>query len=57
MPEEKKPDYLLTINEVAGILKVHRKTVERYIREGKLPATRPNSEWRPARNHQGSNRK
>lgn len=38
----------LTLNEVAGVLGVHYMTVYRYVRTGRLPASRSGAQWRVA---------
>jgi excisionase family DNA binding protein len=40
---------LFTVDEVAGRLNLHAKTVRRFIREGRLPAKRIGKEYRIAR--------
>jgi excisionase family DNA binding protein len=40
---------LLTVDEVAGRLNLHAKTVRRFIREGRLPAKRIGKEYRITR--------
>src|SRR5574341_1819366 len=40
---------LFTVDEVAGRLNLHAKTVRRFIREGKLPAKRIGKEYRITR--------
>lgn len=42
-------DGLLTINEVAGYLKLNRATVQRFCREGKLPAIKFDKSYRVRR--------
>lgn len=36
-----RPEFLLTPQQVAGILNVDRQTVYRYVKDGKLSAVRP----------------
>ena len=38
--------YLYSIEKVAELLDVHKKTVLRYIKEGKLPASKVGGRWR-----------
>lgn len=40
---------LLTVDQAAALLKLHPKTVLRYIRDGRLPATRVGKSYRIAR--------
>ena len=35
-----------TLTEIADILKVSQKTVYRYVRDGKIPATKVGRQWR-----------
>jgi excisionase family DNA binding protein len=42
-------DELLTVAQVAHELRVHRRTVYRWIAEGKLPAVRIDRLWRISR--------
>jgi len=35
----------LTTEEIADVLKVHRETVLRWVRGGKLPASKPGRKW------------
>jgi excisionase family DNA binding protein len=42
-------DELLTAEEVADFLRVHRSTVYRLLRNGQLPAFRVGSDWRFSR--------
>jgi excisionase family DNA binding protein len=42
-------DYLLTVEQAAEQLNLHPKTVLRYIRDGRLPATRVGKSYRIAR--------
>jgi excisionase family DNA binding protein len=37
---------VLTVREAATALKVHEKTIIRWIREGRIRATRPGRAWR-----------
>ena len=37
--------YLYSIEKVAELLDVHKKTVLRYIKDGKLPATKVGGRW------------
>jgi excisionase family DNA binding protein len=39
-------DVLYTVSQAAGLLQPHEKTVQRYIREGKLPATKIGRSYR-----------
>ncbi len=42
----KRREQSLTLQEAAGVLGVHYMTAYRYIRQGRLPATREGAEWR-----------
>jgi excisionase family DNA binding protein len=35
-----------TVDEIAGLLKIHPKTIQRYIREGRLKANKVGKSWR-----------
>ncbi len=37
---------VLTVNEVAGQLRVHRSTIYRLLKEGQIPAFKVGSDWR-----------
>jgi excisionase family DNA binding protein len=39
-------DVWYTVSQAAGLLQQHEKTVQRYIREGKLPATKIGRSYR-----------
>lgn len=49
MPRTELHKQLFTVDEVAGRLDVHAKTVRRFIREGRLPAKRIGKEYRITR--------
>ena len=49
MPRTEFHKQLFTVDEVAGRLDVHAKTVRRFIREGRLPAKRIGKEYRITR--------
>jgi excisionase family DNA binding protein len=36
---------LMTIQEVAGVIKMHSETVRRYVRERRIPATKIGKRW------------
>ena len=42
-------DKLLTANELADFLRIHRSTVYRLLRSGQLPAFRVGNDWRFSR--------
>jgi len=35
-----------TVDEIAGLIKIHPKTIQRYIREGRLKASKVGKSWR-----------
>jgi excisionase family DNA binding protein len=39
-------DEILTVKEVCELLRVHRSTVYKLVREGKIPSFRIGSDWR-----------
>lgn len=43
------PRRMLTIDEVAALMRVHRNTVYRWCRSGRLPATKVGKDWRVSR--------
>ena len=45
MPE-REPDQILTVPEVADLLRVHPSTIYRLLREKKIPAFKVGSDWR-----------
>jgi excisionase family DNA binding protein len=47
--KETKQDHLYTTNEIAKILKVSKRTIFRYIKSGKLKATKI-GQWRIKKN-------
>jgi excisionase family DNA binding protein len=54
MPEQQYADWnqlplLLTVEEAAGLLRVHRNTIKRLLREGKLAGTKVGRAWRVRR--------
>lgn len=40
------PEELLRVNDLAGRLKIHPRTVRRMAREGSLPACKVGADWR-----------
>ena len=40
------PDKYYTVDEISEMIKIHPKTVQRYIREGRLRATKVGKSWR-----------
>jgi excisionase family DNA binding protein len=44
-------DEVLTVEEVANLLKIHRTTVYRMLKSGELPAFKIGSDWRFNRVH------
>ena len=49
LAEARKIDELLTIAEVAGYLKLSRRTAWRWCKSGRLPAAKVGHQWRIAR--------
>jgi len=43
------PRRMLTIDEVAALMRVHRNTVYRWCRSGRLPAAKVGKDWRVSR--------
>lgn len=46
MPKIQKSREIMTAKEVADYLNLHRLTVHRYAREGKIPAFKIGTDWR-----------
>jgi excisionase family DNA binding protein len=46
MAEFSRDEEILTIREVADLLKLHPKTVNKFVLAGKLPAYRIGRQWR-----------
>jgi excisionase family DNA binding protein len=44
--DDKQPEALLTADQIAGALQVHRDTVVRWARERRISATKVGREWR-----------
>ncbi len=45
MPEDKRPR-VMTIDEVAKYLRIHKSTIYRMVREGLIPASKVGNRWR-----------